>query len=198
MTRRRAVMLLTVGLALFAGGCVSRPAAADCAYDRAAMFALDQQAFDQDLKGGWRAVANRGCYRQAADLIRDYRKVHPEQPKILYWHEGQMRANAGQVRRSIPLFEQAKDAGVASPWNLYADATIAYLRRDRAAFDRAREALYAIPEPPFFARQAEEVERQLGFRPTWPQNHETVDRLAACFDQPYEEAYACPRSAPRP
>src|SRR4051794_36183667 len=53
---------------------VQAAATTGCYDDRAALLALDQKAFDQDLAGGWRAVAaSPGCELAAADLIRDYR-----------------------------------------------------------------------------------------------------------------------------
>lgn len=67
-----------------------------CRYDRAAVLTLDEQAFDQDMSGGWRALSDRGCEASAADLIRDYRAAHTlERAYLSYWHEGQLRADAG-------------------------------------------------------------------------------------------------------
>jgi len=76
------MLFLALALALQA------PAAA-CTYDRAAMLALDEQAFDQDMAGGWRPLSGRGCHREAADLIRDWRDAHPgrlRRPYLLFWH----------------------------------------------------------------------------------------------------------------
>ena len=85
-------------------------AAEPCAYDTAAMLALDEEAFDQDLSdggGGWRAIANRpGCELAAADLLAAYRAAHPEANALLAWHEGQMRATAGQSERASPLLDK--------------------------------------------------------------------------------------------
>ncbi len=78
----------------------AQPAA--CSYDRTAMLALDQDAFDQDLQGGWRTIADRpGCTLAAADLLRDYRQAHAITGGIVVWHEGQMRAEAGQTAQAI-------------------------------------------------------------------------------------------------
>ncbi|REM04450.1 hypothetical protein DSI28_13020, partial [Mycobacterium tuberculosis] len=59
-------------LALSAAAC---PAfAVDCAVDRAAMLALTPEQFDQDLRGGWRPMAEKAqCQLAAADLIAAYR-----------------------------------------------------------------------------------------------------------------------------
>ena len=41
-----------------AAALAAAPAAAPCTYDRDRLLSLDQKAFDQDLEGGWRALAN--------------------------------------------------------------------------------------------------------------------------------------------
>ena len=83
-----------------------------CGYDEAAMLALDENAFDQDLSnggGGWRKIANiAGCEVAAADLIAAYKKKHGLDKPILNWHEGQMRASAGQTERAIALLSSAR------------------------------------------------------------------------------------------
>jgi hypothetical protein len=166
-----------------------QPAAAPaaCTVDDQAMMALGIRAFDQDLEGGWRAVANRqGCRDEAADLIRRYRDNLQDRMRLLYWHEGQLRAGLGETEAAIALFDQArrKDADEYG-WNHYVDASIAFLRRDRAALEAARARLAkakvvdtsgipnlrAIPGPPR------------------PMNLHVVDAFIRCFDRPYDEAY---------
>ena len=45
-------------------------AADRCKYDEEALLALDENAFDQDLSGGWRAIASiPGCELAAAELL---------------------------------------------------------------------------------------------------------------------------------
>lgn len=69
-------------------------AAPDCAYDRASMMALPQQAFDQDLNG-WRSLSMRGCEAEAADLIRDWREDNkPERNASIL---SGMRANCARI-----------------------------------------------------------------------------------------------------
>jgi hypothetical protein len=96
----------------------SKAAPDPCSYDRPAMLALDPAHFDHDLKGGgWRGLGDRpGCAVAAADLLAAYRAAHwgalkPGELHINYWHEGQMRATAGNGRDAVPLLL----AGVASP-----------------------------------------------------------------------------------
>src|SRR5690554_3558350 len=73
--------------------------------------ALEFQEFDQTMDAGWREVANReGCALAAADLIARYRDNKPDlregQLSIMRWHEGQMRAEAGQNEQAVALFKQ--------------------------------------------------------------------------------------------
>lgn len=183
---------MLTALATFAATLASAqgPAADACAYDRQRIMALDQRTFDQDRTGGWRLLArNPQCRAVAADLIRDYREAHGLSASILFWHEGQMRANAGQTERAIALFDRSRHAEPDSfGWNLYVDATIAFLRGDRPALQAARDALAARPRPADFAP------RDSQGRPvnlTWPPNLNVVDALLACIGRTYAEAYAC-------
>lgn len=135
-------------------GCAAQPISSQCAHDRNAMLALDERAFDQDLSnggGGWRRIGNiPGCEAAAADLIAAYAAAHPGSSTMLAWHEGQMRAGAGQYSRAIPLLQAArKDPAMdRAGWNHYVDATVAFLRRDMAALAAARAKLQAVPYQP--------------------------------------------------
>ena len=178
-------MILAVSILLASSG-------GDCRYDRAAMLALDQRAFDQDMTGGWRAVANRGCDGEAADLIRDWRAAKRSKDELLYWHEGQLRANAGQYPAAIALFEKsrkptAQDA--AWGWNLYVDGSIAFLRGDRPTLKAARTKLASLPMPPGLAQ----AKRPDGTPATvrWPLNLNVLDGFLSCWGQAYKKAYAC-------
>ena len=150
--------------------------------------ALDQRAFDQDMDGGWRTLAHDpACRAAAADLIRDYREAHALTDSILFWHEGQMRAEAGQTHAAIVLFNRSRHDDPFG-WNLYVDASIAFLRRDRAALQRARDALAVLPRPPHF--QPRDVNRR-PINLAWPPNLNVVDALIRCFGRAYAKAYAC-------
>lgn len=166
------------------------PAAPEpCAVDRRAMLALGMDAFDQDHQGGWRPLSERpGCEGPAADLIRDYRTFMLDRIPILYWHEGQLRANVGQTAEAIGLMERTRrpEGDERAPWwNAYVDATLAFLRSDRAALLAARERLAALPRP-----------ADAGGR-SWPPNLAVVDRLVRCFGRPYREAYFADACATR-
>jgi hypothetical protein len=169
---------------LLAVSLAAAPSPDPCAYDRDRLLALDQNAFDQDQKGGWRTLDEKGCHTAAADLIRDYRLAHNPASQILLWHEGQIRGFAGQTKDAIALFDKAR---AKEPdhlgWNLYVDGTIAFLKHDRAALIAARNKLAVLPRPA-------EWPAQMG----WPQNLDVLDRLLACFDGTYHQAYGgkCP------
>ncbi|WP_294300193.1 hypothetical protein [uncultured Sphingomonas sp.] len=173
---------------------LAQTAPADCSYDRAAMLTLDLRGFDQDT-GGWRNLSMRGCEAQAADLIRDYRTanaVPPDRIGLLYWHEGQLRANLGETAAAIALFEKAyktpeQDRGFG--WNLYVDGSIAFLRRDRAALDTARDALAVVPRPTGLDLRGPDG-KPIAIR--WPMNLNVLDGFQRCWDQPYKTAYVCP------
>jgi len=174
---------------------VAQAPAPDCRHDRATMLALPLDRFDQDMAGGWRALSARGCDAQAADLIRDWRAANPVDPQragMLAWHEGQLRANAGQTAEAIALFERARktpqeDAGFG--WNLYVDGSVAFLRRDRAALDAARAKLAVLPRPAGYApRRADGTPATV----RWPMNLGVLDGFRRCWDRPYKVAYACP------
>jgi hypothetical protein len=173
-------------------------APAPCIADRERLLALDPRAFDQDLEGGWRAVALREeCQSAAADLIRDYRRLHGLSDSILYWHEGQLRALAGETKAAIALFERSrKGPGDRFGWDAYVDATIAFLRHDRRALMAARESLARLPRPADFDPRDPQGHP---LRMAWPVNLDVVDGFIACFGRTYVQAYgpACRAPATR-
>jgi len=178
--------------------------AADCSYDRAALVALDENSFDQDLDGGWRALSAKGCDHAAAEAIRDWRAAHKAEGSALYWHEGQMRANAGETDAAIALFRRARtrtggDQGGA--WALYVDGSIAFLRGDKAGLETARATLAAPPRPADFDEVARDDKGKpilmpdgSALRIQWPLNLGVLDSLRRCWGQTYKQAYACPRA----
>jgi hypothetical protein len=207
-----ALMRLLAALLLLGTSCTTIPVANRCTYDKTAMLALSEDAFDQDLSnggGGWRKIGNTpGCELAAAGLLAAYRETHPGSDSILAWHEGQMRASAGQSSRAIPLLRAARKDPAKDPagWNAYVDATVAFLQRDKAALADARQRLAAVPYPadsgmPPLVNGTVEFPAEAG-RPAmkmrWPPNIDVVDGLVACFDKPYTAAYesSCRPAAP--
>jgi hypothetical protein len=163
--------------------------AGPCGVDERAMLALGMDAFDQDHDGGWRAVSARSdCEGAAADLIKSYREFMQDRIPILYWHEGQLRANLGQNAAAIQLMDRtrrASDDPRAPWWNPYVDGTIAFLRGDRPALLAARGRLAAVPRPADIPADR-----------AWPPNLRVVDGLVRCFGQSYRAAYGTEACAP--
>ncbi|WP_243692171.1 hypothetical protein [Caulobacter sp. BK020] len=191
-----AASIAVAGLLIFGG--LAR--AEGCAYDRTAMLAMDLDRFDQDASG-WRTVGQApGCFLAGAGLIADYRKAHPNLPLSqadgLRWHEGQLRAMGGDSQAAIPLLANANHDGDATN-QAYAEATIAFLRHDRPALIAARQKLSGLPQPADFQAGAAAYKAQTGRELSWPPNLDVVDRLLACFDRPYVEAYGGACSPPR-
>lgn len=170
----------------------TRAGARPCVFDRARLLALDLAAFDQDLSGGWRAVASQnGCMGEAADLIRDYHAALPVKSYLLYWHEGQVRAVDGDYAGALPLFQMSyNEQSDTFGWNLYVDATIAFVTKDRTALARAYFALANLPVP----ANAELDQNGNSVADSWPPNIDVVENLLACFEQEYRQAYqSCQR-----
>ena len=173
----------------FPQAAASPPAEPDCSYDLSAMLELDLDAFDQDMDGGWRPLALRGCEAEAAELIRAWRHEKRADNSILYWHEGQMRAFAGQTEQAVALFEltyksPAMDADFG--WNHYVDGTIAFLRRDRQRLEDAIASLATVPQPEDLAiTMPDGSVREMD----WPPNMNVLRAFERCWDRSYAEAY---------
>jgi hypothetical protein len=198
--------LLALALTAFASAVSAREPTPDaplpwaCGYDRAAMLALSYDRFDQDAAEGWRPLADRpGCELAAAEVLAAYRTdnaaaITEVQRRSLLWHEGQLRAFSGQTAFAIDLMDLSRAGDPFVENVLYAQATIAFLRHDRAALLKARAGLAALPRPPSFEADAAQARERYGLTVTWPPNLAVVDKLVACFGKSYVEAYArgCP------
>ena len=172
------------------------------------MLALDEEAFDQGTQG-WRLLERQGCYSAAADLIAAYRaKRHPKRDTTSWFHEAQMRAYAGDYARAVAILPNARHRYDGFGWNAYLDATAAFLRRDRAALDAARERLAATPLPHTHQWLFDDAGRPIavpapGPGERWPPNLAVVDALQRCFARSYRQAYSAAtcyiaRGAPTP
>jgi hypothetical protein len=162
-----------------------------CAFDRSRLLTQDLATFDQSPQG-WRELALKGavCHRETADLIAEYRKLRPEvmntniNSYLLYWHEGQTRAFMGDNQQAEGLFKQSRVPHIPAfkAWNIYVNATIAFLNRDREALLKARTRLAELPP---------ESDKP-GSK---PMNLDVVDGLLRCFDRSYADAYAACRGS---
>lgn len=182
-----------VAFALSATGASAVPA--DCAFDREALLKLDYRSFDQDTQGGWRALAGKGCDREAADLIRDWRLQHNDSRYILFWHEGQSRAFDGDYEVAASLFEQSRrPAEDRIGWNLYVDGSVAFLRGDMAKLQAARASLAEMPKPLDWDMMKGADGKLLNAK--WPVNLNVLDGFIRCWGQHYRDAYGCPHQTP--
>ena len=148
--------------------------------------------FDQDPQLGWRSVTARTeCRLEAADLLREYhaRLQARGEPVIwetgqgdvtlsdtgevgiLYWHEGQLRAFAGQTAEAASLFRKSlKPAGKNyGAWNQYALGSIAFLEGDLQELERNASVLQE-------------------YNPDSP-NLRVLQRMIHCFGSTYAYAY---------
>jgi hypothetical protein len=183
-------------LSLLASALLGQTSPAGCLQPDAAMLALPLHDFDQ-TPAGWRSLDAEGCEAVGADAIARYRELNREALAnedlgTLIWHEGQLRAAAGQMDAAIILMLAGRDeeSDAIQP---YVDATVAFLQRDREALLAARERLLALPVPEYFAAALERYRVNYPDHPppTWPLNRDKVEGFVACFDRPYREAYNC-------
>lgn len=169
---------------------------ADCHYEQNALLALDLEAFDHDMDGGWRTLEVKGCGLEAANLIRDWRRAHGTMGSadaLLSWHEGQLRADAGQYAAAIKLFDAARNPAAEDAkwgWNLYVDGSIAFLRGDRDALEAAGVRLAALPRPAELKDAIGADGKPRAVR--WPMNLRVLDNFLRCWGQSYRVAYRCP------
>ncbi len=167
-----------------------------CEIDRSTMLRLSHEDFDEDATKGWRSVSRRaGCRLAAANLVRDYRmenwgKLRPHELHLNYWHEGQLRAFECDTDAAVPLLLAGANPDSIDGFPHYAMATVAFLQRDLVALKAARARLASLPVPQWFNKAKKTA--SLGSRMRWPANLDVVDRLIACFEKSYSEAYSNP------
>ena len=182
----------------------SAPALADdCRFDdHAGLQAMTPEAFNRGPGDGWDALIERsGCQLEIADLFAAYRRQskaagHTE----LTWHEAQLRADAGQRDPASALMRLTYRPRNADPegWNLYVDATIAFLDDDLPALRRMRARLAALPPPAGSGLNDGSALMQAvdgAQRAPWPPRLKIVDALIRCMYQPYALASgSCPET----
>ncbi|MFT7776582.1 hypothetical protein [Roseateles sp.] len=142
---------------------------------------LPYREFDQS-EAGWRKLGN--CFAEASVLLGRYVRKQESELRGVRWHLAQTLAMSGDNERAAEeaLKSLNPDEARQHPsfsWNTYALATVAFLRKDRAAFDAQYEAHRAAT--------AKHPENQI--------NLDVLTGLARCFDKPYEEAYGSCRNA---
>lgn len=103
-----------------------------------------------DQKGsGWRAIYDeRGDCQEGARLIEDYIRYNhlwlaPNQLAALHFHAAQMFLFAGMNSQAMPHLNQATNSFMGEDWNDDVVATRAFVLKDRAQLEAARERLVA-------------------------------------------------------
>lgn len=137
---------------------------------------LSFEEFDQNMQGGWRIYANNQDFKSATDLIKLYLEQHNElesgQRQVMSFHCGQMLALMDKNQEAIPYMEASKKTDDVMQWNEYVDATIAFLRKDREAFNAKKNELIQKSMMPIDQNK----------------NLNVLNRLEANFDKTYQEA----------
>ena len=153
----------------------------DCAVtevETMAQVGLTYSEFDGRAgRAGWRQLIARGCADEAVTLLQRYRAVNHDrftaaQRQEVAFHIGQAYALAGRDAEALLAFELALGADLTAEWRSYVEATLAFLRRDRAALARARAAYAAAPGAD-------------------PMRLKVIEGFLACPDRPYMEAAHC-------
>jgi hypothetical protein len=150
------------------------------------LMALDFLAFDQDMRGGWRAYASGGCQREAADLIGNYLDKHEQlalpQQGVMRFHVFQLLAGLGAKDEAMRALAQVEDLdrrrNAPASWVAYETATHRFMDNDRAGFDAAVAQLEQIaaaqPPPDRFGSET---------------NLNVLRGMGRCFDKSYGQAY---------
>lgn len=166
------------------------------------LLVLPQDKFDQDFKGGWRAISYKtDCQNAAAEIIKAYilysEPFPPKNISILRWHAGQTKASAGKYDEAISLFKGTykSDNQHGEAWNLYVDSTIAFLQNDLSKLKKAHDSLASLSVTEAekesrrkFLKDNPNITMPEGFVDK-PSNLAPVESLLKCFGQPYFEAY---------
>lgn len=135
--------------------------------------------FDQ-TEAGWRKLED--CPAEQRLLLGRYVKKQESQLRNLHWHQAQLLALSGETAHAAELARRSLNPDEAEQhptfsWNAYVQATVEFLRNDRAAF----EAQFEIHR---LAAEKHADDNRI--------NQQVLVGLAKCFGKPYKEAYgAC-------
>lgn len=105
------------------------------------MLLMDPWTFDQTAQG-WRSLP----LHKQSEILKLYIDKHIKNgefinsnsdkvdPSILIWHLGQILAFQSRYQQAINWMTLSKNKD--SDWNDYVDATIAFIKKDKKAFDK--------------------------------------------------------------
>ncbi|MCA0131704.1 hypothetical protein [Winogradskyella alexanderae] len=133
--------------------------------------------FDQNMDGGWRYYSNKEDFESATTLIKLYLEKHQDiesaKRGIISFHCGQMLALLDKNEEAIPYMEASKmKENDVMNWDVYVDATIAFLKKERETFDKKKAELKEK------SRLPQDQNRNLIF----------LNKLEAHFDKTYMQA----------
>lgn len=140
----------------------------------------DFDTFDQKPIG-WRSLdKNDGsCNLTIALIIDSYllnhqSKLLASQIRLLHWHTGQnfgfLNLYALAIAKFNNSFDPQESQNPEFHWNAYARATIAFMKKDKAALQKALDEFTVVS-------------------PMEVPNLKIVERFIRCFDAPYFDAY---------
>lgn len=117
-----------------AAGCETPPAET--------YLSLDSNSFDQTRGKGWREFDDAGCSRVAAEMILEYIRFHGHNGNMAF-HAGQLFVETGDFERARPWFVKSlrRESTGTFKWNAFVEAYIAYIDRDRARLQAARDEI---------------------------------------------------------
>jgi len=87
--------------------------------------------FDQTENGGFRSLGDKGCFKEAGDLIELYIKKHNSRDLTMRWHVAQLRALSGDNKKAaesgrLSLVESEDFNKSPLRWNDYVLASIGF------------------------------------------------------------------------
>lgn len=117
-----------------------------------AFLRLSWEDFDQSRTSGWRPLAERGDYADAARMIEAYLDHHdgllPAQRGYSRFHAGQLWAMDGETARALALFDRATVRSMPpefpQSFNALVVGTRSFLRGDMATVVASRDEVAAM------------------------------------------------------
>jgi hypothetical protein len=160
------------------------------------VLSLNFAEFDQS-SGGWRILADWGCYRGAAAVIRRYvaaggAALTPPERAILYFHLAQMLASTGDRTAALSALGLSQRASAQqskrfASWDVYVQGTIAFLRQDRRSLI---DAITGLEKTAAGQAGTAKLVTEL--------NLATLRGLRDCFVKDYSVAYSSECAVARP
>ena len=155
--------------------------------------------YNDESETSWRSLEKKRCFAEAARYIHLYvegnrNKLDPGAIKLQTFHEAMMLSWSGQDVAARHIFgglhfaegsENATGMFNFDDWNAYVDATIAFLDKDRAAFD----AKFAFISDRISADEAGEIAGEPGHPGLRKLFRSVLNGLGSCFDGSYWDAY---------